>query len=381
MDRQPSPREGTTSLHAEHISSLRRTFRFHHYPRFTDYASPDLVLRGHTATGMGTIGWMTVRNAVVLIEPGADGVVFVDRHTVLRGSTLQRRPVLSRPGVQTTQHVLPHPETVTELDQEVAVVFRPGWHNYFHWMVQYLPMALHSRETQPHVEVVLPKYDSFADRPLKPTFSEDTYRTSLELVVGQGPPVRFLDPGYYRFPTVHLPMFHRPTIFGHGFRDRFFDRLEPLLTPGRSNRPVDRRLFITRAGALNRGRVDEKVHRRMACLAREAGFESIDLAAMPWTEQVETFASASTILAVHGAGLANIVFSQGATVIEYNQLVRDETSLRDVYFGLCRDLGHRYLLIRDVDLDHIGPEHLTDSQDRTTAPVSDQRAPAVGADR
>ena len=367
MDGQPPPQGGARAVYPEQVPALRDTFRFHRYPRLTGYATPELLIHEPRPNDEGTVGWMTVHGAVVLIEPGADGVVFIDQHTVLHESTLQRRPVLSRPGVQERDHVLPHPADVIDLDVEAAVVFRPGWHNYFHWLVQYLPMALHSLEVRPEADIVLPRYASFADRPLSPTFSEDTYHASLELILGRTSSVRFLDPGYYRFPVVHVPLFQRPTIFGHGFRDRFFSRLEPLLEPA-GGRWDDRRLFITRSGALNRARVAEPVHARMAELADLADFESVDLAAMPWFDQVRAFASASAILAVHGAGLANIVFSSDVTVIEYNQLIRNETSLRDVYFELCRDLGHRYLLIREPDIDHIGPEHLIGLQ-RQAAPT------------
>jgi capsular polysaccharide biosynthesis protein len=79
---------------------------------------------------------------------------------------------------------------------------------------------------------------------------------------------------------------------------------------------------------------------------------------MSWTDQLAAFAEASQILGIHGAGLTNIVFSTGATLIEYNALIREENKLRDPYFRLCCDLGHRYCLIRDVDLNQVDADLL-----------------------
>ncbi len=355
----------TTAVVAEAHPDLRRTVRFHEYRRLTGYATPDLLLRGPRKADSGAVGWMTADDAVVLIEPGADGIVFLDRGTVLAESCLHRRPVLSRPGVQSADSVHPHPTDVVELDLEVAVVFRPSWYNYYHWMIQCLPTALHSLEAHPDAEIVLPTYGSFDGRALQPSFSAATYRQTIDVVLGRNPPVRFLEPGYYRFRSVHLPLFPQPSIFGHAFRDQFYARFEPVLGSTTRRRQVDggpngrgRKIFVPRTGATNRERVDENVHAVVARLAAEAGYEEIDLAAMDWFEQLSVFAEASHVFGVHGAGLTNIVFARDATVIEYNELVRQETKLRDPYFRLCCDLGHRYFLIRDVDLDQVDADLL-----------------------
>ncbi|MDH4279209.1 MAG: glycosyltransferase family 61 protein [Acidimicrobiia bacterium] len=349
----------TTTVAAEAHPALRSTFRFHQYRRLTGYVTPDLLLRGWREPDSGTVGWMTARDAVVLIEPGADGTLFLDRSTVLAESCLHRRPGLSRPGVQSATHVHPHTDDVVELDTEVALVFRPSWYNYFHWITQCLPMALHALDVQPDAEIILPTYASFDARFVQPSFSEQTYRQSLDVVLGPDQPTRFLEPGYYRFRTVHLPLFPQPSIFGHSFRSRFFDRFEPILGPigdrrRRSGAPRgSRRLFIPRGGATNRGRVDEEVHAVLARLAAQAGYEMLDPSTVSWHDQLAAFAEASHVLGIHGAGLTNIVFSTDATVIEYNALIRDENKLRDPYFCLCCDLGHRYYLIRDVDLGQV----------------------------
>lgn len=340
--------------HSGHAADIQ----YFHYERRTAYATePLLIRRGRDGSRIGgpfgSVGWMTFSQPVVLIEPGADGAIFIRPDRILAESILQRRPNLSRPGVQDRNGLMPYSENeVVELDIEATITFRPGWHNYFHWMVQYLPFALHSTEVFPRSELLFPDYRSFDGKFVAPSFSEATYRQSVDTVVGGLAPIRILQPGFYRISTLHVPVFPQPSVFSHAYRDRYYERLASPLVDGDAARE---RLFISRRGATNQGRVDDFVHRRMAELARDLGFTSIRLEEFDWFEQIDLFSRAREVLAVHGAGLTNIIFSRDLTVYEYNQCIRNETHLRDPYFELSCDLGHDYRLIRDVDLEWITP--------------------------
>ncbi|WP_175546975.1 glycosyltransferase family 61 protein [Modicisalibacter ilicicola] len=79
--------------------------------------------------------------------------------------------------------------------------------------------------------------------------------------------------------------------------------------------PASRRLFLSRADAPRRRVVDEeRLHDRL----RTAGFEILTLDGLDVREQQALFASASVILAPHGAALTNLVWCRpGAAVVDF----------------------------------------------------------------
>jgi capsular polysaccharide biosynthesis protein len=76
----------------------------------------------------------------------------------------------------------------------------------------------------------------------------------------------------------------------------------------------------------------------ISCLERR-GFRAISLETHPISEQIAIFRDAHIIVAAHGAGLANLVFSQSSAVIE---LFSAQYLRPDCYFTLCQQLGVRY---------------------------------------
>lgn len=71
-----------------------------------------------------------------------------------------------------------------------------------------------------------------------------------------------------------------------------------------------RRLYVARSDSRNRVLLNEA---EVAARAEAAGFDVVVLAGMPVAEQIRLFASASHILAPHGAGLTNIAFCAPGT--------------------------------------------------------------------
>lgn len=184
---------------ADH-ANLAKDIRYFRYERLTRYVTePLLVRKGNDGAGVhrgdGSVGWITRSDGVVLIEPGGDGTIFLDPETVVAASVLHRRPNLSRAGIQTRDGFKPYrPDQVTTLDIEATVSFNPGWHNYFHWMVEVLPLALHSADVFPGSELLFADHGSFRDRLVPPSFSRQVWTESMETVVGGLAPVRILHP-------------------------------------------------------------------------------------------------------------------------------------------------------------------------------------------
>src|SRR5262249_5850211 len=90
-------------------------------------------------------------------------------------------------------------------------------------------------------------------------------------------------------------------------RSRILSALELKGQPG------TRRGFISRRDSVRRPIANEEEIAR----ALEAwGFETVVLRNLDIDDQVRLFASAGVVVAAHGAGLANLVFSTAPTVIE-----------------------------------------------------------------
>lgn len=98
-----------------------------------------------------------------------------------------------------------------------------------------------------------------------------------------------------------------PPWVGAFLRDR-------LLDPALADAPR-RRIYVTRGPSANNRTVVNDAEVTELLVSR--GFEVVDPGALPVTEQIATFATASVIVAPHGAALANLVFAAfGSTVVE-----------------------------------------------------------------
>lgn len=149
--------------------------------------------------------------------------------------------------------------------------------------------------------------------------------------------------------------------------------LRERLLPGLPVNAGTRKIYVTRGpSANNRSVVNEaEVLDRLA----GRGFEAIDPGAMSLTGQITAFASASVIVAPHGAALANLAFaSPGATVVElfpagsvlpdFWRLASGVPGLR--YRYLSRPNPRRRVpsrgatIVRDIDVDLDALEQLLD---------------------
>lgn len=97
-------------------------------------------------------------------------------------------------------------------------------------------------------------------------------------------------------------------------RAQFANRVLRDHLVGLAERQISRRVFISRSGTAIRRLVNEL---EITASLKSLNFEIVTLENMPFAEQVELFASATIVVALHGAGLSNIAFMPaGSHVIE-----------------------------------------------------------------
>lgn len=181
--------------------------------------------------------------------------------------------------------------------------------NFCHWIVDWLPRLafLGERARRPDTFVVVP--------PLDAAYQWDTLRLCgfppervIQLDAMRGLRARRLlvpsdlavipHPGHKAAPW--LTTYLRASL-GFG-----------AFLGGMQGPPRRRKLYVSRGDAAGRRVLNEAA--LIAALA-PLGYEEVSLAQMPMARQIATFASASHIVAPHGAGLANIVFADPATTL------------------------------------------------------------------
>ena len=194
-------------------------------------------------------------------------------------------------------------------ESRLGVVFSllgPYSHNYFHWLNDHLP----------RVEDFL----------LWRTVSAP----NAKLLVSPGPwQIRFLELlGVGRELCVNYPMNHATAeVAAVASHPGYSGEAHLPATPERLNwlrsrilaalelkgQPGTRRLFISRRDSARRPIANEE---EIARALEGWGFETVVLRDLEIDDQVRLFAAAGVVVAAHGAGLANLVFSTAPTVIE-----------------------------------------------------------------
>lgn len=113
-----------------------------------------------------------------------------------------------------------------------------------------------------------------------------------------------------------------------------------------SNQPASKKIFIDRRNSTHRKMLNQN---HVLSEVQNAGFEMVDPSAMEFADQVRCFSQARIILATHGAGLTNAIWSPpGAIVAELMPI-----GLNDVgYRFLAPMCGHRHVVMFCEALPH-----------------------------
>ncbi|PVY39070.1 glycosyltransferase family 61 protein [Pontibacter virosus] len=96
-----------------------------------------------------------------------------------------------------------------------------------------------------------------------------------------------------------------------------------------------RRIYISRANAKTRRVLNEQ---ELLPLLDKYGFEMVRAEDLTYQQQVQLFYEAEVVIAPHGAGLTNLLFSEQCQVLEFHPA----NLIKTHYFLLCKALGFRY---------------------------------------
>jgi capsular polysaccharide biosynthesis protein len=124
-----------------------------------------------------------------------------------------------------------------------------------------------------------------------------------------------------------------------------------LLNAALPNQPLAKRIFVSRRRAISRRILNEAAVMEQLT---DLGFVAYLLEDLNVTEQVQLFAQAEFVIAPHGAGLTNIIWSQNAAIVE---LFGPLSHVRPDYFQLARanELQYGFLMCdfteRDIVVD------------------------------
>jgi len=121
-----------------------------------------------------------------------------------------------------------------------------------------------------------------------------------------------------------------------GLRALFFDHIRSQIS---SNSPKNKKIYISRSNSTNRVLTNEE---EIECTLKNMGFEIVNMERYSVKEQISIASTAHTIVAPHGAGLANMIFANSnSNIIE---LIPDRY-MTPLFKQLSIDCGHRYSVV------------------------------------
>ena len=223
---------------------------------------------------------------------------------------------------------VPEVKQVRERIPGTSVVF-PTTPNYYHWLIEDLPLALRTAELAPDAN-----YLSFSEGL---TNRHQLVARHLGLNLMPVPLVVAMDEQV-------LPGRSSDSWFVHPEDARRLHDLGAQLTD--SHPGTGERVYVSRRLS-SRSLADEQ---QLEQLLQEGGFTVLHLETMDWLDQIRAFRGARTVVAPHGAGLSNLVFAApGVRVVElayghhYNRC----------FEWICHVSGHVYRKV-DADADPLG---------------------------
>ena len=219
------------------------------------------------------------------------------------------------------------PNTSVTIAGKIAIVTQEGSHNYYHWITEILPKIIMLEELNIEYDwLYLPTLNTFMRETLtllKIDFSKiivankDTY-IEADIVIAPS----FVSKSCYSTPWV-------------------VDSLRKKFLP-HVNKTEKKKVFISREKATYRKIINED---ELFTILASKGFEKYHLEEMSFLEQVELFHNAEIIVAAHGAGLTNILFSEpGTKVYEIFQEHED-----DAFWYLSQLLNLNHTCIKTTE--------------------------------
>jgi len=110
----------------------------------------------------------------------------------------------------------------------------------------------------------------------------------------------------------------------------FHDQVLP-----KRRRKKTERILVSREDAKTRHMLNEDLLYKKLC---KMGFKKYCLEDMSVEDQVQLFYDAESVVATHGAGLTNVIFSERINVLE----LFPYKFIKPSYYYLCKSMGHKY---------------------------------------
>ncbi|MBC6988808.1 oligosaccharide flippase family protein [Hymenobacter sp. BT491] len=200
---------------------------------------------------------------------------------------------------------------------------------FFHWLTEILPNTLEAKRRWPDAKLLLPPAaacPAYMGQALALAFGPDWEQQTVRA------------DGAVRVPQLQLlPVesdagFVHPSAI-HELRQTFLSPLPEEDIPGRRHVYISRRLATARQLA-DEAQLEEALN--------DLGVEIVYNENLDFSEQVQCYAGAQTIIALHGAGLTHMVWANpGLDVLE----IFPNGYFNDCYARLATALGHNYQYI------------------------------------
>ena len=230
---------------------------------------------------------------------------------------------------------IPPHEKVRSLQGVYSSIHGLWQNNHFHWMIESLPRLYSLKLWQRPVNLLVP--DNLDD--LKKSTLVACLPPNVQNLY-YVPEERWLRIEEFIFPSFpvkkHFPIL--PVEYVNYIRDGIL-KYFALDSTARS----EKRIYISRSNARHGKLLNEE---GVLDLLKPYGFEVYHLESLSMAKQAELFHTASIIVAPHGAGLANLIFSNTVKVVELHNL-----ALVPTYFILSTIMNNDYFFVLPLNLD------------------------------
>lgn len=220
-----------------------------------------------------------------------------------------------------------YPHSLQRLSSATPLV--PLWNNYYHWTVECLPRL-----------AGVERYEAVTGNEptiIVPENPPSWMRESLALLGISADRWQQLD-DHYTVDQLVVPTHPGPTPAECRW---LHDRMDTAIDDKSSivDGSTDYRIYISRQSATRR-RVKNET--QVLDTLRSYGFERYALEELSVVDQIVLFSNAEIIVSPHGAGLANIVYSESPTIVELFG-----ESKKTTFYRLAELLDHNYCYLHN----------------------------------
>jgi capsular polysaccharide biosynthesis protein len=290
------------------------------------------------------ISKLTLSNAKLIMFPKSEGVIIDCENNLIKDSMNQlgvkkRNPYLF---LEKEQYYLKENLNYQSLEQ-CTICFDCASFNYYHLLLIYYPfliLANQSGENQALAVSNLSEYKKFYKTSVLPNIISELVS---QLPLQNGNQLLPLTDGIYQvkqldyfFVDVTKHQYPKPRIsliFHDLIRQGFANLKSTFSIPPLQ---ANRRIYISRQKCRSRTLVNET---EINPILEKYEFETVFLEDLTLQQQIETFSAAKIIIATHGAGLSNLVFSCPETILFELVVEGDE---RPFFLNICAALGMKY---------------------------------------